>query len=93
MCIVTLTLSLLMLSGCASMLTAISTADVVSALITGKTSTDNVVSVVAGEDCAVFRMFRGDPICKDKEVEVLREMDCKVYSWDEDNKPYCREEK
>ena len=49
--------------------------------------------MVAGEDCAVFRMFRGDPICKDKEVEVLREMDCEVYSWDEDNKPYCREEK
>ena len=83
----------LFLSGCASTFSIISTADVISNFITGKSSTDNVVSVVTNKDCAVFRLFKGDTICKDEETEILMKMNCKIYSWDMQNRPYCRQEK
>tara|TARA_Y100000992_G_scaffold244836_1_gene175951 strand:- start:136 stop:417 length:282 start_codon:yes stop_codon:yes gene_type:complete len=82
----------LFLSGCASTFSAISTADVISTFITGKSSTDNVVSVVANKDCAVFRLFKGEAICIKTQIDVLMEMDCDIYSWDVQDRPYCRQQ-
>ena len=82
----------LFLSGCASTFSAISTADVISTFITGKSSTDNVVSVVANKDCAVFRLFKGEAICIKTQMDILMEMDCDIYSWDVQDNPYCRQQ-
>jgi len=85
------------LSGCASstlmgISSILSGADVVSQLTTGKGAVDNAVSIGMDKDCAVFRMFKGKRICRDKEVEDLIDMGCEVYAWDEDDKPFCKNE-
>jgi len=86
----------LLVSGCAgagisSVLTIMSGADVVSQVTTGKGAIDNVVSAGMQQDCAVFRMFKGNKVCRDHDIELLIDMGCKTYSWDDDNMPYCRD--
>ena len=92
--IVPIILSFTLLSGCgggiAGLLTIISGADVVSQVTTGKNTVDNVVSSINQKDCAVFRMFKGKKVCKDKEEKELLKMNCEVYAWNEKNEPYCK---
>lgn len=68
----------------------LSGADIVSQLTTGKNTVDNVVSKVSGKDCAVFRMFKGKKVCRKEETESLLDMDCDIYAWDKNDKPYCK---
>ncbi|MFQ5763329.1 MAG: hypothetical protein ACE5GT_00220, partial [Rhodospirillales bacterium] len=46
-------------------------ADGVSLLTTEKTLTDHGLSVVAGEDCAVWRSLEGEEICREGEAEAV----------------------
>ena len=92
--IIYLFLILCTLSGCAGIpaiaVQAISAADVVSGITTGKTAASNVMSGVTGKDCQIFHLFKGKKVCKDKTVDELLEMQCEIYAWDEENKPYCK---
>ena len=83
------------LSGCASstlmgLSSVLSGADVVSQVTTGKGAIDNAVSIGMDQDCRVFRMFKGKQVCRDKEAEMLLDMGCEVYAWDENDKPFCK---
>ena len=58
------------LTGCAAPATltiASYAADGSAALATGRTLTDHGISGVAGQDCIMFRVMSGDPICRDWE--------------------------
>ena len=67
-----LLLCLVLLSGCTStLLTAISAADIVSGITTGKTSTDNAVSAAIGKDCVLHRFFKSEKICTDKLLDKM----------------------
>ena len=91
----------LSVGGCASsaitaMMSVLSGADVVSQVTTGKGAIDNAVSLGMQKDCAVFRLFKGKKVCHDKEKELIKEairlinMDCEIYAWDANDKPYCK---
>jgi hypothetical protein len=42
-------------------------ADGASLMKTGKTGTDHLISMTSKQDCAMWRMVKGQPICKDRE--------------------------
>jgi cell division septation protein DedD len=44
-------------------------ADGVSYVATGKSVSDHGISEVIGRDCALFRVIRGKPICKDEPTQ------------------------
>jgi hypothetical protein len=59
----------LVTAGCGAplALTAVSYgADGVSVATTNKTGTDHLISMASKKDCALWRMFRNNPICKDR---------------------------
>ena len=84
------------LSGCAGIpaivLQAVSAADVVSGITTGKTAASSVMSEVKGQDCVIYRMFKGKKVCQDQGIEDLIDLGCDIYAWDEENKVYCKKE-
>jgi hypothetical protein len=54
------------LSGCEIAFTAASFAATgITYALTDKSPSDNALSLVAGEDCALFRFIKGDPICRE----------------------------
>ena len=60
------------LGGCAlppAVMIASYAADGVSYIATGKSVSDHGISAVAGRDCAVWRVIKGQPICKDEPTE------------------------
>ena len=67
--------------------------DLVSADVTGKTLSENGASMALQRDCQWGRVAIGWPPCLTKEelVDKLIEMDCKTYSWNFLNIPYCKE--
>ena len=90
---------LVFLNGCTFLgvpwqFSAVSTVgDLVSADVTGKTLSENGASMALQRDCQWGRVVIGWPPCLTKEelVDKLIEMDCKTYSWNFLNIPYCRE--
>tara|TARA_B100001564_G_scaffold359798_2_gene383052 strand:- start:172 stop:474 length:303 start_codon:yes stop_codon:yes gene_type:complete len=88
---------IILLSGCSGAglvaLQALSAADVASGITTGKTVASNALSVATGKDCKIFHLFKGKNVCEDTLVNHLIDMNCEIYSWDDDNVPYCREDK
>ena len=61
-----------LLSGCVlppAVVIASYAADGVSYVATGKSVTDHGISGVTGRDCAVWRVIKGRPICKDEPTE------------------------
>ena len=77
-------------------ISAASTAgDFISANQTGKTLSENGASLALKKDCQWSRVALGWPPCLTKEefIDKLIEMDCKTYSWNFLNIPYCREGK
>ena len=85
-----LLLCLVLLSGCTStLLTAISAADIVSGITTGKTSTDNAVSAAIRKDCALHRFFKSEKICTDKLLDKMEKMPCDNWKFTEEDEPYC----
>ena len=84
-----LLLCLVLLSGCTStLLTAISAADIVSGITTGKTSTDNAVSAAIGKDCVLHRFFKSEKICTDKLLDKMEKMPCDNWKFTEEDEPY-----
>ena len=96
--VIIVSICIFFLTGCVSsgILTLISGADVVSQLTTGKGTVDNVVSKVSGNDCAVWRMFKGRKICKDADLEEMvnhmLELDCDTYVFTANDIVYCKKE-
>ena len=92
---------LVFLNGCTFLglpwqFSAASTAgDLISAEATGKTLSENGASLALKKDCQWGRVAIGWPPCLTKEefIDKLIEMDCKTYSWNFLNIPYCRESK
>ena len=90
---------LVFLNGCTFLgvpwqFSAVSTVgDLVSADVTGKTLSENGASRALQRDCQWGRVAIGWPPCLTKEelVDKLIEMDCKTYSWNFLNIPYCKE--
>ena len=90
---------LVFLNGCTFLgvpwqFSAVSTVgDLVSADVTGKTLSENGASMALQRDCQWGRVSIGWPPCLTKEelVDKLIEMDCKTYSWNFLNIPYCKE--
>ena len=95
-CIIAL---LVCLNGCAFIgvpwqLSAAGTAgDLISAQQTGKTLSENGASIALQRDCKWSRVALGWAPCLTKEelVDNLIDMDCKTYSWNFLNIPYCKE--
>jgi hypothetical protein len=61
--------SILLLAGCISVPPAVTIAswivDGVSYAVSGKSVSDHAISAVAQQDCATWRLIKGDPICVD----------------------------
>ena len=68
-------------------------ADVGVTAVTGKSSTEHVVSGVTRMDCQWSRLFIGWFPCLSNEeyLNNLMEMNCQTYSWNFLNNPYCKE--
>jgi len=62
-----------LLGGCAlppAVMIASYAADGVSYVVTGKSVSDHGISEVTGSDCAVWRIIKGQSICKDEPTEL-----------------------
>ena len=87
------------ISGCTFLgvpwqLSAANTAgDIISSHQTGKTLSENAASSALQRDCQWTRLVLGWPPCLTQKeiVDKLAEMDCKTYSWNFLNIPYCKE--
>ena len=87
------------ISGCTFLgvpwqLSAANTAgDIISSQQTGKTLSENAASSALQRDCQWTRLVLGWPPCLPQKeiVDKLAEMDCKTYSWNFLNIPYCKE--
>ena len=90
---------ILSVNGCAFLgipwqLSAATTAgDILSIDKTGKSVSENVASVAVNRDCQWSRIFLGWPPCltQEEHISYLMRMNCKTYSWNFLNNPYCRE--
>lgn len=65
----------LLLSGCTSSLVVLSYiktgGDVVSYATTDKTINDHILSNIMEQDCSLFHLFEGEPICQESPKEIL----------------------
>ena len=67
--------------------------DIVSLENHGKTMTETAASIVLQKDCQWSRIFTDWKVCLtfDEYVDNLIKMNCKTYSWNFLNIPYCKE--
>ena len=42
--------------------------DVVTFAASGKTTTDHAISMARDEDCALYRIVKGEPVCQDSQI-------------------------
>jgi len=92
--IITMSLTLLVLTGCGLpwYITAGKTAvDAVLWTQTGKTSTDHIASDISGKDCQMFRLLDGDKICMNEEeyLDFLIAKECEIYTFDRHEEASC----
>ena len=71
---------LLCISGCTGPLALVGQiyggADTLTSLTTGKSATDTIISTGSNKDCRIHRLFKEEPVCKEKKsnnVEVKKE--------------------
>ena len=87
-----------LLSGCIPFLSLFPSwgwlaADGASYITTGKSTTDHAISIVADEDCALFRFVKGEKIChkSNKQLaDIMYSMNCEDFMFDDIGNPYCR---
>ena len=68
-------------------------ADGASYLTTGKSTTDHALSAIKKEDCAFFRVLKGERICyrSNKEVaDIMYSMNCDNFIFDDIGNPTCK---
>jgi|OM-RGC.v1.028949905 hypothetical protein len=90
---------IILLSGCAGPAAIIgqvySGVDALTSITTGRGAADTVISEINSKDCKVFRLFKGKKVCKElteeAKVDRMMRMGCKIFSFDENNMPYCKE--
>jgi hypothetical protein len=59
----------------------------------GKTMNETAASIALQRDCQWSRLWLGWPPCltQEEHISYLMRMNCKTYSWNFLNNPYCRE--
>lgn len=45
-------------------------ADTITSLTTGKSATDTIISTGANKDCRIHRLFKEEPVCKEKNKNI-----------------------
>tara|TARA_Y100000401_G_scaffold107387_1_gene101685 strand:- start:125 stop:448 length:324 start_codon:yes stop_codon:yes gene_type:complete len=71
-------------------------ADGASYISTGKSTKDHALSFAMDQDCALFRVINGENICaksNDEIADIMYDLDCHTYSFNEYSDPFCRNEK
>ena len=62
------------ISGCTGPLAVVGQiyggADTISSLTTGKSATDNIISTGSNKDCRIHRLFKEEPVCKEKNKNI-----------------------
>ena len=68
------------------------TAEIITTVNTGKSFSEHAASKVTKKDCNWLRMLYGWQPCVNHEeyLTYLISMNCKIYSWNFLNLPYCR---
>ena len=68
------------ISGCTGPLAVVGQvyggADTITSMTTGKSATDTIISTGTNKDCRIHRLFKEEPVCKEKKnnkVEVKKE--------------------
>ena len=64
------------ISGCTGPLAVIGQiyggADTITSITTGKSATDTIISTGAKKDCRIHRLFKEEPVCKEKKTIRLK---------------------
>ena len=45
-------------------------ADTITSITTGKSATDTIISTGANKDCRIHRLFKEEPVCKEKNKNI-----------------------
>ena len=71
-------------------------ADGASYISTGKSTKDHALSFAMDQDCAMYRIVKGETICQvsnTQMADLMYDMNCKNFTFDDDGFPFCvREE-
>ena len=82
-----------LLSSCgipAPLVTSLVLSDTVSYATTDKSLVDAGMSTATRQNCTLSNALKGERVCKTY-VDLLLEMNCDTYSWDKNNRPYCKD--
>ena len=84
---------IILLSSCAVIPTQVVTglilSDTISYATTDKSLVDASMSSATKQNCTLSNALKGKRVCKTY-VDLLLELDCDTYSWDKNNRPYCK---
>ena len=62
------------ISGCTGPLAVVGQiyggADTITSMTTGKSATDTIISTGTNKDCRIHRLFKEEPICKEKNKNI-----------------------
>lgn len=64
--------------------------DTVSYATTDKSLIDAGMSTATRQNCTLSNALKGERVCKTY-VDLLLELNCDTYSWDKNNRPYCKD--
>ena len=67
-------------------------ADGASYVATGKSTKDHALSFAMDQDCAMYRIVKGEKIChisNEQMADLMYTMDCQTFSIDNDGQPSC----
>ena len=70
-------------------------ADGASYIATGKSTKDHAISYAMDQDCAMYRIIKGEKIChisNDKMVDIMYSMECEDFIFDDIGNPHCQSE-
>jgi len=83
----------ILLSSCTippTIVTGLVGADAASYAITDKSLLDASVSSITNQNCTTANVLKGKRVCKTY-VDLLLELNCNTFSWDKNNRPYCKD--
>ena len=64
--------------------------DTVSYATTDKSLVDAGMSTITRQNCTLSNALKGKRVCKTY-VDLLLELNCNTFSWDKNNRPYCKD--
>ena len=66
--------------------------DGTSYITTGKSTKDHALSFAMNQDCAMYRIVKGEKIChvsNNQIGDLMYAMNCKTFTFDEEGFPFC----